>query len=416
MSLLYFPSWLIVAAFFLVTCVSKGMIFDIRPSVEEYLPNYDFYHNLSRMNQCLHHVSSKYSEFLDVQMRYRSRMGLTQFVVRVSNFSLDSVSKSKSDNRSRILFSYGEHAAEFLPVQSMFHLIENITQGYDLLRETHGAKFTRYLLNNFDLFILTIVNPDGRTIVERTRNYCWMGTANNADLNTDLTANLRRTSKGTYRIIAAEPECRVFRELTSKHSFDAFFSFHSGSRQILYPLSDENSKGSGVDVLYLASLMSSSLKSGFKLVPANTSLFDAGIFTYANQEKKIPFTYKISLWGGKEMKSDIPDKNCFSTFNPPSEDLKAELEIIHPLYPTIFNFIHNWKQTQILIMAQQQRSKTGGVPFSVSFFIFILGCTCVLLLCNIRVPFSWKIYYRRQRRIVSLRSLGTLFAVICPLT
>lgn len=202
MSLLYFPSWLIVAAFFLVPCVSKGMIFDIRPSVEEYLPNYDFYHNLSRMNQCLHQVSSKYSEILDVQMRYRSRMGLTQFVVRVSNFSLDSVSKSKSDNRSRILFSYGEHAAEFLPVQSMFHLIENITQGYDLLRETHGAKFTRYLLNNFDLFILTIVNPDGRTIVERTRNYCWMGTANNADLNTDLTANLRRTSKGTYRIIA----------------------------------------------------------------------------------------------------------------------------------------------------------------------------------------------------------------------
>ena len=33
--------------------------------------------------------------------------------------------------------------------------------------------------------------------------------------------------------------------------------------------------------------MSSSLKSGFKIVPANTSLFDAGIFTYANQEKKV---------------------------------------------------------------------------------------------------------------------------------
>lgn len=38
---------------------------------------------------------------------------------------------------------------------------------------------------------------------------------------------------------------------------------------------------------------------------------------------QIPFTYKISLWGEKEMKSDIPDKNCFSTFNPPSEDLKV---------------------------------------------------------------------------------------------
>ena len=36
--------------------------------------------------------------------------------------------------------------------------------------------------------------------------------------------------------------------------------------------------------------------------------------------------------------------------------MQAELEVIHPLYPTIFNFIHNWKQTQILIMAQQQVS------------------------------------------------------------
>ena len=36
--------------------------------------------------------------------------------------------------------------------------------------------------------------------------------------------------------------------------------------------------------------------------------------------------------------------------------MQAELEVIHPLYPTIFNFIHDWKQTQILIMAQQQVS------------------------------------------------------------
>ena len=45
------------------------------------------------------------------------------------------------------------------------------------------------------------------------------------------------------------------------------------------------------------------------------------MFSYVSCQ--IPFTYKISLWGGKEMKSDIPDKNCFSTFNPPSEDLKV---------------------------------------------------------------------------------------------
>ena len=204
MNLFDFSSWLVVAAFFLGSCVSKGTIFDLRPSVEKYFPNYDFYHNITKMNQCLHHISAQYSEFVDVEMRYRSRMGLSQYVLRVSNFSLDTVYKGKQDKRSRILLSYGEHANEFFPVQSMFHFLQNITQGYDLPLGTYEGNFTRYLLNNFDLFILTIVNPDGRIIIERTRNYCWMGTANNADLNCDLATNLGSTSRTTRteRIIA----------------------------------------------------------------------------------------------------------------------------------------------------------------------------------------------------------------------
>lgn len=191
MNLFDFPSWCIVAAFLLITRVSKGTFFDLKPPVKSYLPNYDFYHNITRMNECLHHISAQYSELVDVQMRYRSRLGLSQYVLRISNFSLDSIYKNKPDRRSRILLSYGEHAAEFFPVQSLFHLLQNVTQGIDLPPGTYGGNFTRFLLNNFDLYLLTVVNPDGRVIIEKTGNYCWMGTANNADLNSDLEGNLR---------------------------------------------------------------------------------------------------------------------------------------------------------------------------------------------------------------------------------
>ena len=200
MSLIDLPSWCVIVAFFLITHVSKGTFFDLKPSVERYLPNYDLYHNITRMNGCLHHISAQYSEFVDVQMRYRSRLGLSQYVVRISNFSLDSLHKNNPDGRSRILLSYGEHAAEFFPVQSMFHLLQNITQGYDFPLGTFEGNFTRYLLNNFDVYLLTIVNPDGRAIIERTRNYCWMGTANNADLNSDLKGNIG--NRKAVRIIA----------------------------------------------------------------------------------------------------------------------------------------------------------------------------------------------------------------------
>lgn len=190
MNLFDFPSWCIVAAFLLITRVSKGTFFDLKPPVKSYLPNYNFYHNITRMNECLHHISAQYSELVDVQMRYRSRLGLSQYVLRISNFSLDSIYKNKPDRRSRILLSYGEHAAEFFPVQSLFHLLQNVTQGIDLPPGTYGGNFTRFLLNNFDLYLLTVVNPDGRVIIEKTGNYCWMGTANNVDLNSDLEGNL----------------------------------------------------------------------------------------------------------------------------------------------------------------------------------------------------------------------------------
>jgi len=208
MNLVYLSSWCIVAAFFLITRVSKGTFFDMKPSVKSYLPNYEFYHNITMMNECLHHISAQYSELVDVQMRYRSRLGLSQYVLRISNFSLDSIIENKLDRRSRILLSYGEHAAEFFPVQSLFHLLQNVTQGIDLPPGTYGSNFTRFLLNNFDLYLVTIVNPDGRVIIEQTRNYCWTGTANNADLNSDL------DGKFADRNIAG-----LFNNLIYSHSF-----------------------------------------------------------------------------------------------------------------------------------------------------------------------------------------------------
>ena len=187
MNLSDFPSLCVIAAFFIVACVSTGSFF--KPSLETYLPDYDYYHNISRMNECLRHISAQYSEFLDVEMQYRSRFGLSQYVLHITNFSLDAASKKSVERRTKVLLSYGEHAAEFFPVQSMFYLLENITRGFDLPPGTYGANFTRFVLNNFDLYLLTIANPDGRALIERTKNHCWIGTANNVDLNSDLHHN-----------------------------------------------------------------------------------------------------------------------------------------------------------------------------------------------------------------------------------
>ena len=38
-----------------------------------------------------------------------------------------------------------------------------------------------------------------------------------------------------FFLSVSEPECKVIRDLTSRNHFDAFISFHSGHRKILFP-------------------------------------------------------------------------------------------------------------------------------------------------------------------------------------
>ncbi len=68
----------------------------------------------------------------------------------------------------KVLLSYGEHAREFLPVESMFHLLANLTSGVVQPRGTPEFEFSHRVLSHMDLFIVAVVNPDGRHLVETT--------------------------------------------------------------------------------------------------------------------------------------------------------------------------------------------------------------------------------------------------------
>jgi murein tripeptide amidase MpaA len=120
---------------------------------------------------------------------YRSKENRPQLLLRISNFSGSRISPAPYEHlypnipKVRILLSYGEHAREFLPLESLFYLLKNLTEGLKMDRDTAGERFSRLVFSNVDLFIVAIVNPDGRQYVERTKNYCWRGTSSGVDLN-----------------------------------------------------------------------------------------------------------------------------------------------------------------------------------------------------------------------------------------
>jgi hypothetical protein len=162
---------------------------DVSPQRELYLPDYSVYHNLSSIQSELETIAYRNPKFVHIDWAYASRELRPQMVLRVSNFSSHgwtstaSESMPRSHQKLKLLLSFGEHAREFLPVETMFHLLRNLTSGLAYPPESYEERHSRMILSKVDLYIVGIMNPDGRDYIERTDNFCWRGTSTGVDLN-----------------------------------------------------------------------------------------------------------------------------------------------------------------------------------------------------------------------------------------
>ena len=77
-----------------------------------------------------------------------------------------------------MLITFGEHAREFLPVESFFKLVHDTCKAFQSAEEE-----TVYLLGNMELFLIGLLNPDGRRKLETSKDWCWRGMANMVDVN-----------------------------------------------------------------------------------------------------------------------------------------------------------------------------------------------------------------------------------------
>lgn len=184
-------SWLIILVlFYPPSCVNA---LDVQSQKEVYLPDYTHYHDLQRMAADLHQTMEKYSDFMQIDYGYTSRNQDSQILVRLTDFSESCTNLVGSDEperpiqldpyKVRVLLSYGEHAREFFPVESFFHLLGNLTAALSSHPDSPAGKFSRFVFSNFDILAIVIANPDGRKFVETSHNYCWRGTSTGVDLN-----------------------------------------------------------------------------------------------------------------------------------------------------------------------------------------------------------------------------------------
>ncbi|CAL1530388.1 unnamed protein product [Lymnaea stagnalis] len=418
---------------------------NVKPQTEKYQPDYRYYHNLTRAIADATDLIKRYGSFLFRDDEYQSRSGKSQVNFRVFNSS-----QEPNKLRSRILLAYGEHAREFFPIESMFYFMRNLTAGLDTEQEGRpGRSFSQWVLNNFDIYVIGLANPDGKDFIEKSKNYCWRGTGTGVDINRNFDWNYGGNGsskdpqddeyRGPYAF--SEPETNVFQYLAETVKFDAFVSFHSGVRHIYIPYADSKSKQlhripeNQHHMVNLAKRMvNASPSRQFEMGMAyelNGYVADGTSFDYMAGVAKVPFSFAIEMWGAK----DHVGSSCFDEFNPPSEELEEELALVHPLYVELLLYLFQWKSEQNKVEVSENRNaefilhrtkkdyetdnkqeeemleSTPQHPtsFSESHLMYALF-SMVAALCVV-LGARHVCFLMRKKRIVSLKSLSSTFSL-----
>ncbi|XP_062503246.1 carboxypeptidase O-like isoform X2 [Corticium candelabrum] len=403
------------------TCMAR----DVLPQIELYTPDYSrAYNNVSSVYQFIKRFSSLYATYVRLDDRQTSLKGHPLYLMRLTNFSVPEARKIK------VLFSYGEHPREFFPVESMrFFLLDvmNSLSGFGMAK-----KKIVFMLNNVDLFVLPLVNPDGRLYIEKTFNYCWRGTSRGVDLNRNFDwefggpgssdSQTDEEYRGLYPF--SEPEARFLADVANRFTFDVFVSFHSGVRQIFIPFSDSKSKMSArhhyneASELSLASLIAAAAGHHFKFNVAhvlNDYPADGTSFDYMAGVKQIPFSLAIEMWG----EGDGNGVKCFDLFNPSGSDLAEALLTINPIYNVIFQQVVEWKtmryqhsHTLSYHSEKKEDELRSNVMWTLQFLCFLL----LLLFAAAyfrrqRQPCRTLINLGRKQRIVRLKNLSDTLCI-----
>lgn len=144
-------------------------------------------------------------------------------------------------NLPAVLINSGDHARELPPVELTAKLIHQLTDNYG-----HDATITR-LVDTRDIWIIPVVNPDGRNRVEQGNAMWRKNTHNNGDgtLGVDPNRNADDhfhegnddTSAQDYRGKApfSEKESAAIRDLFAQYKFTLSLDIHCYSGMVLWP-------------------------------------------------------------------------------------------------------------------------------------------------------------------------------------
>lgn len=205
-------------------------------------PDAGLYHTYEEIQQELNDLQTAFPEIAQVVELGESIEQRKIWAIKIS----DNV--AREEDEAEILFMGGYHAREWIAVDVPFLLAKHLLNNYS------GDTSIQNLVDNGEIWIVPMVNPDGHTYAV-TDNRLWRkNRRNNGDgsFGVDLNRNHSYewggpgssgdTFSETYRGTEAdsEPETKAIRDFANGHEFRAMVSYHNYSQLVLYPWGHTN--------------------------------------------------------------------------------------------------------------------------------------------------------------------------------
>ena len=294
---------------------------------EEFQPDYNVYSNLATVEERLTEAMSGWPGWTNARVEELGK-SVEGRVLRAGVFG---------KGKKKAIVLAGEHARELIPVEAALGWVEEVKAA--LVREKRGCmegvlgeKGVQGLVEAYTVWVIPMLNPDGRKVVEETGNYCWRGNGRGVDLNRN--ADWEWGGEGSSREEGSEeycgtspesePEVAALMDLVRSmgSDLDMFISLHAGVSQIYIPYADTTSRSTG----RVAKNGEEMVRVGREAVAAVDGEWDVGfaadvggygadgaIIDYVAGQG-VDWVYAVEVWGGEEGQ----DGGCVTLFCPPN--------------------------------------------------------------------------------------------------
>lgn len=315
---------------------------------KSYFPDYSIYHSYQRYKQHLFDIVDRHSSVLALETSDLStHRGEPLYLLKLTSARPHTYRKNGSKiKKPLVLVTFGEHPRELVSVESFFDLVQNITNGYESGCQTWEGRYSKYILDHLELHFVGLLNPDGKMMLEETKDYCFRHNANHVDINRNADWNWGGSGssgvKGSeeYRgpHVFSEVESQYLRDQVNKHNYLAYWSIHSGERQLFAPFVDSGSvktqphrtrPQTQQDLMLLSSMTNASngwIRNFGQASYMNFYQADGTLADWVAGKTNVDYVMTAEIWGGPF------EENCFCQFNPESKHLQNDLALIRPLY------------------------------------------------------------------------------------